>query len=773
MNRLSRLSIRKSSLSLAYIVVPIIITLVMMMPLFKARINPDLNAYLPQGTPAKLNIEQVERHFGKYDPVLMIVEAEDVLAGSTLERLKRITDTLGQVAEIRDVVSLFQAKNIRGEEGAMIVDPAVAEIPQTVEERSLLRSELASNPLVMGLLVSEDFKFALVMINPSEGVPDDALFELLHTILAQYPGKEKVIFSGMPFLRYEIQRNATRDLLILLPLGLLVMIFFLYLSFREVRGVLLPFTVVVMSIVVAIGLMPLFGYELSLIAVLTPILMVAVANNYGVHLIARYQELNALHPDWTMREITRYAMKQLGKPIILTGLTTIVGVLGLVVHIMLPARQMGVVSAVGIAFALVLSITFLPAILVKLKKGPVRRSYLVRSASLVDRFLVWCGRIATLYPARVIVVFVVVFLCAGAGMVHLRVNINNEEMMPRSHPVRQATNVVNQSFGGTKYVSVLFEGDIKDPAVMGAMDDLGKRALRIPEVGNVTSLATVLRLMSKSLHNPGDPWYDTIPDSRAAIAQYIELYQMSGDPEDFEQLVDFEYEHVLVAIQFSAGNLQQFNRVIADIEEITNEIPASTLTAGLCMVEKEMAVSIAQGQIYSLLLALFAIVILLWFIFKSFRSGLLGAIPLLFTLGCNFGLMGWAGIELDIATSLLSSIAIGLGVDYTIHLFWRLRYELNKGKSWNEAVTTTLSTTGKGISVNAFSVILGFGVLFFSGLIILKSFAILIIFSLLLCLLCAMILVPAICVIARPGFLSKTNGTQLYSHQSESQSNQS
>lgn len=746
------------------IALPIIIAMAMLLPLRQAKINPDLNEYLPQNTPAKLNIERVDSIFGKYDPILMIIKADDVINSSTLERISDISYEFIQAPEIKNVISLFEVKYIRGEEGAMLVDPAVRFIPEDEHETELLRQELLSNPLAVGLLVSEDFTYTLMLLNAEENVSDEELFEYINGVLELYPGDEQVFFSGMPYLRYEMQRLATRDLAMLLPMGLLLMILFLYFSFREIRGVVLPLSIVMMSIVVAIGLMPLLGYELSLIAILTPILMVAITNNYGVHIIARYQELNARNPSWSMKEIVSHATERLKRPIIFTGLTTIVGVLGLVVHIMLPARQMGIVSAAGIAFALILSITFLPAILSRMKKGKVHKSYLGKRRTITDHFLIWSSRVSTKKPMLTIGIFAIIFLAAGSGMIHLRVNINNENMMPRKHSIRKATDIANSSFGGTKYVSVLFKGDIKSPEVMHSMDNFSDAVKEIENVGNVTGVSTVIRLMSKSLLEPDDRFYDRIPDSRSAIAQYIELYNMSGDPEDFEQLVDFNYENALVNIQFSAKDLASFNKTIGQIEKLAEDAPYSTITAGLCKVEKEMAVSIARGQIYSLIFALLAIIILLWIIFRSFRSGILGALPLFFTLGCNFGLMGWAGFELDIATSLLSSIAIGLGIDYTIHTFWRIKHELGLDKSWEEAVKTTLTTTGKGIAVNAFSVMLGFSVLFFSNLVILQSFALLIIVSLLLCLLCALVLIPAICIVTKPGFLIKRNGTDLYNN---------
>ncbi len=738
-----------------FIIIPVIITLLFLIPLTRAKINPDLNAYLPDDTPAKLSIERIDSLFGKTDPLMIIFESDDILNPKTLNRIRKINESLTESPEIRSVISIFETKHIRGSEGMMLVDPAIPFVPETPGEKAELKKIIISNPLVYNLLISEDFRFTMMIINAEKGVPDDALYDLLHKILKDNPGNEEVYFAGMPYLRHEIQLNATRDLIILLPVGLIIMMIFLYISFRERRGVILPLAVVIMSTIVAIGLMPLFGYQLSLIAVLTPVLMVSVANNYGVHIIVRYQELNARHRKWTMPEIVSHALSKLNRPIILTGLTTIVGVLGLIVHIMLPARQMGIVSSIGIGFALLLSLTFLPAILARMKKGPIQNDFEQNKRSGIIKLLERIAKTSTGNPKIIITIFAAILIVAGAGIFNMKVSINNEEMMPPSHNIRKATAIANKHFSGTKFISVLFEGDIKDPAVMQTMDRFEQELKQIPEVGNVTSIATVTRLMSKALNNPGEKWYDTIPDMREAIAQYTELYNMSGDPDDFEQLVDFNYEHALLNVQFKAKDLKQFNSVVKRIESLAGSSPYSTTIAGLCLLEKEMAVSIIKGQVWSLLMAMVAIIILLWLIFKAFRAGLLGAVPLVFTLICNFGLMGWIGLELNIATSLLSSIAIGLGVDYTIHLFWRLKQELGQGNHWKEAFMATLTTTGRGITVNALSVIIGFAVLFLSSLVILKSFAFLIIFSLLLCLICTMILMPAILIITKPKYFNK------------------
>ena len=736
-----------------FILIPLAIALLMLLPLRSARINPDLMEYLPDDIPAKIDVDKLEQVFGQYDPVLILIKADDVLAASTLERIGALNDALSSMETVDEVISLYSLKYIRGDDGMMLVDPVIRYLPADDGEKEELRNEIRDNPLVYQLLVSSDFRYTVLLLNPADGVSDKDLIASVKEKLNEISGSEKVFLSGLPYLRDEIQRTGIRDLAILMPLGLLVMMLFLFFSFREKKGVLLPLSVVVMSIAVSMGLMPLLGYELSLIAVLVPIMMIAIANNYGVHLMARYQELNAQNPRWGMKRIINEAFRKLYIPIILTAITTIVGILGLAAHIMIPAKQMGIVSAVGIFFALVVSLLFIPAVMAGIHKGQASKTVQSKQNGWLKHLLTASAQVITHKPMRVIIPFILLVLLATAGIFRLQVSINLDEMFPRKHSIRQSTMTMNRDLGGTKTISLLFEGDIKSPEVMQEMDRVETELKTLPQVGSVTSLASVIRIISKAMNNPEDEFYNRIPDRRDAISQYIEFYSMSGDPDDFEQMVDFDYTKAVTTIQFKAKDYREFKMIVEKVGLLVEASPHCTLMAGQCLIEKELSEAIVRGQINSLLFALGAIILLLWLIFRSLKAGLAGAIPLVVTLLCNFGLMGWVGLQLDIATSLLSSIAIGIGVDYTIHLFWRLKQELQQTNNWEEAITITLKTTGRGIAINAFSVMLGFSVLFISGLTILKAFGFLIIFSLLLCLLCALVLIPALFMVFKPSFL--------------------
>lgn len=739
-----------------YIALPVLLAMCMLIPLTRSRIDTDLMAYLPGDFPSRKHMDSLEAAFGKYDPLLVVLEADDVLDPVTLGRLTALEASFETDTCVERVISLLGSQDVRGDSGNMVVDPAVPFIPATHVQREALRGIIQDNPLVYDRLVSKDFNLTLMVINPVDDCTDEAFVNAVRSTIQAHPGKEKVYLGGLPVLRHDIQRLALRDLVVLMPLGLLVMLLTLYVLFKERKGVLLPFSVVCLSILVAMGLIPLMGYAFSMIAVLIPVLMIAIANNYGVHVMTRYYEVRALHPRYGQKRLVGEVVDRLTMPIWLTGLTTMVGVLGLLSHPLLPPRQMAIAVATGILFAVVVSLTYLPALLSGMhrEKRSSRKQQQPVNHDVIEVLLKTFSRWVTRKPGLVVGVFALLLVVAGVGLTRLKVNINLEAFMPSGHEMRTAVDRLNRQLGGAKTLSIVFKAPMTQPAVLNTMDTLGLRLEQIPGVRHVTSLATVVKTLSKAMNEPDHPWYDRIPEQEAAIAQYLALFSMSGDPAELEQVVDMMYTQGLITIQFEAATYKAYKATVAAMEAELDRLSYDTLLAGQSLVEMELAASVTKGLWSSLLLAFGAILLLLWWLFKSPTAGLMGGLPLMVALTGTYGLMGWFGLELDIATSLLSSIAIGLGVDYTIHLFWRMHQERQAGLDWNDSLHTTLTTTGRGILANALSVMAGFSVLFLSSLTLLKAFGFLILFSLLLCLLAALLLVPAVLKLRQPRFLS-------------------
>jgi predicted RND superfamily exporter protein len=242
-----------------------------------------------------------------------------------------------------------------------------------------------------------------------------------------------------------------------------------------------------------------------------------------------------------------------------------------------------------------------------------------------------------------------------------------------------------------------------------------------------------------------------VPEDRNALAQYLELYLMSGDPEDLERLVDFDFQRAQIMVRVNDGSNRALKSVLARIQQLTD--PGRTRIGGYGLITADLADLVVRGQVISLVIALLVVIILLAILFRSVGAGLIAALPLAFSMVILFGWMGYLGIKLDIATALLSSIMIGVGVDYTIHFLWRYKAEKAKGLVPADAVLKTLTTTGRGISFNALSVMLGFCALPFSVFLPIRIFGFLVIISIFTCLVGALVIIPALVLIFKPAFL--------------------
>ena len=259
--------------------------------------------------------------------------------------------------------------------------------------------------------------------------------------------------------------------------------------------------------------------------------------------------------------------------------------------------------------------------------------------------------------------------------------------------------------------------------------------------------------MSKAIYTDTEDGYNRIPDTREAIAQMFELYNMSGNPDDFKQLTDLDNTKAHILIRISEPENHIIRSVKERIYELTSNFPAEVSVGGYAIIMSDFAESIIKGQIFSLLFAVITVLLLLTIVFRSFKGGLVGSIPLVASILILFGFMGFTGIALDAATALLSSIMIGVGVDFTIQYIWCFNLQIRSGMTYAEATSSAIGTIGRSIIINAFSVMAGFGALMFSGFTSIRFFGYLVLISIGSCVIGALVIIPAFLMKYKPGFL--------------------
>ncbi|MCA1746820.1 MAG: MMPL family transporter, partial [Bacteroidales bacterium] len=221
------------------------ITVLLSFSLHNISVDPDMKNYFPEKMKSMVATNAIEERFGNQDIIMIIFETGDIINAESLQRIKAVERQLKRISGIRKTTSLFGSNRIYGQDGMMFVEPAVKRIPVTPEEVEEVKKNLRENDLVMNMVVADDFRSSAILATLSQEAVEDSVFHAIHAVLKEIPGKEKVHFGGLPYLRQAINKDIRRDGLILVPAALLLMLIFLLVVFREFRGVLLPFLVVI------------------------------------------------------------------------------------------------------------------------------------------------------------------------------------------------------------------------------------------------------------------------------------------------------------------------------------------------------------------------------------------------------------------------------------------------------------------------------------------------------------------------------------------------
>jgi predicted RND superfamily exporter protein len=605
---------------------------------------------------------------------------------------------------------------------------------------------------VIGNVVARDFTAATVIGLLGTEAKDSETVAALHALVRETPGPETVLLGGMPLVRQHVSDDIRGDIRRFAPIGVVVMLAFLFFTLRQLRGVLIPFAVQVLAIIVSMGLIPLLGWKVQMVTVTLPIMLLAIGNDHTVHLVARYQEENLAGGKLSAAEITVRVLRELGFPVLTAGITTVAGFLCLVTHAVIPAAQLGVLAAVGLGFVMIAAVSLAPALLVKLPLAkPLAAN--AESQTWLDRMLNRNARFVLERKRVVIAVGALLALAASAGMPWLEVDTNPINYYPPSAPVAVTAQAVNDHFGGSTELAIMVEGDIQDPKVLGQIDALEQRLRALPQVGFTMSIAQVVRTMNRAVSGDA-PGADAIPKEREAISQLFLLYSMGGSLEDFERMVDFDYRRALLVARIRSLSTRDIAAVVDLVRgHAQREMPDVRVTVGgFGAVFADLVDAIVDGQLSSLLLSFLVVFLLNALGFWSLQAGAWSMIPMAIAVPALFGLMGSFGIELNVVTAMLSSIMIGVGVDYTVHFLWRYRDERRSGQAPEPAAHRALTTVGRGIVFNALAVVLGFSILAFSNFMPVRFFGFLVVVSIASCMLAAIVLMPALVVWLDPRF---------------------
>ncbi len=708
--------------------------------LTKIKINSNVIDSLPANDSVVSLFKSIGHQFGGNEVGVVIIEAKNVFQPAVLKDIQKITDTLAKVKGVASVTSLTNILNFDGIGNDFQVKPLInmQHLPATKQQIDSLKQQITTNKMYRNNLVSDDGTASLVIFKFSAGGNDLAVVKRVKKAVAQLSLNEKVYYAGGPFVTAMVSKIISEDLIFLIPITFLVISLILYLSFHSLQGVFLPMLSAGMAIIWALGCMPLMGINMSMVSNNIPIILMAVGSAYTIHVLNRVNQCR----EKDYRKALRKALSLIFVPVSLAALTTMIGFVSFIFGAYLKMiRDFGLITALGTFFAAVISLFFIPALLdvFPVKKQEKAKTKTQNHRSFLDHYIIQPLTKSVLnHSGTIILIWFILIALSITGIFSIRRSVDTSEYFRKNNPEHIAEKIMTQKFGGTKPVFLQFTGNMQSHDVLETMKKAEDYLEKSPYIVSTQSIADIIIKLNKALSGKKE-----IPDD-AAIGQL--WFLLSGN-ENISQLVSEDMDKGIVIAKFNAEGTHaaaDFAKYMQPFLKKYNRPGCKIQMTGLPFINAEMDQSLLESQIASLIIATIFVIGIVSLILWSFSRGLIASIPIAVTVIILFGTMGLTNIPLNMGTVLVASIAMGIGIDYSIHFITHFHDGVKNGLPVPEAIRETMRISGKAILINFSSVAGGFLVLVFSKLVPMQYFGILVALSMLSSSLGALTLLPVI-----------------------------
>jgi uncharacterized protein len=520
------------------------------------RHEDDLMAFLPADNPEIASFRAINERFGGLDVAIVGIAVDDAYDGDTLQRLDGLTAALLAMPELDHVLSLANVDDFAPDPmGGIRTSLLVEQVPDSPEASAALREMVQAREHVLGTLVSHDGTALVIYAFPAFGADTRATATAIqHAAHASFPDAQ-LHLGGAPFISQYIYDTTQADMARLTPWAVIAIVVILLVAFRNVRAVALGLISTGAGILAVYATMSVLDMPLNVVLGAMPVILFAVGSAYAIHMLARYSVHAQALP---IGEAVAKTVGHTGPVVLTAGLTTAAGLGSFVMMDITPLRQFGALTALGVAVTLLLSVTFVPAVvtLLQLKpravgSGPIGRG-LAREVALIGRH-------------RVSAAFFLMLVLGGAAALMTRVDDRLDQSAfydPGSAP-EQADRFLRERFGGASFVQIEVAGDLSDPAALRAVRQLSDRIALVDGVHRVQHVGDVVASVNQAMEGVA-----RIPDNGAQAGLLYGF--LTGNPA-VRQLVDQDRTRALVHVRLSTPDVDATERALDAIEAIVAE----------------------------------------------------------------------------------------------------------------------------------------------------------------------------------------------------------
>ena len=683
-------------------------------------VDDDIMKMLPKNLESRISWDAVQEEFGSTETIFIAFgqKGTSAFTPEALAVLWDLTEELEATDIVEDVTSISSTTRMDNIDGIMEVDDLQLSRILSQDEVNDIKNYLYRNLTIKKRLVSDSDEYLVIVVQPYNSNGMDTFRNTVVKIVDPIFSNFEVHYGGQAYITGTMPKMIRDDVQSLMKFGMLIMVLILLVNLRSFSGVGMVIMVIGLSLFSMIGFMGwvhrFTGSDRFLFTMANtsmPIILLTIANSDGVHVMTKFFKELRIKQD--TRLAVASTMDSLLIPIFLTSITTMVAFLTMIASPLEPLIGYGVTIAAGIAWAWFLSSLMLPAVISLIKWNVSSNAIAIPSA--FERVIDKLGKVVLTHPKYVFSAGATFVLIGMFGLMKVTVDVNMASFFKPGTEIRDSMDFMDDELTGTMDIRARIEGDMKDPETLSDMIALQEFMEEDEKVSISYSIANVVEQMHRTVMDD-DPAFETIPDEREKVNNLFTMYSMSGDPDDFSSLVDYNYEVGLVT---ALSKIMSTDEIFAYVEKMDQYISANLSSdlkiniTGMMVVFRDLVILIIKSSIFSITFSLFVIGVIASIFFKRILWGVLAVIPLTSAVIINFGFMGYFGIELSHITAILSSIIIGVGVDFAIHYIAQFR-RLSRTVNQDELSREVVDDVGYPIILDAASN-MGFGALLFSS----------------------------------------------------------
>lgn len=672
--------------------------------------------------------------FGSDDIIRVVIRGDDVFQPAFFQKTAVISESLKEIQGVRRVLSLPGIKKD--------IDPRDT---WPLEKFARISKSIA---LFNKNLLSDDLKTTAITLVLGETADIHAVVAAVQSCLDREGTDLRMYQIGMPLVSQALTHYTQTDLRLILPLTFLAIALLLFYIYRNVWFLILPLLAVFLSLIWTFGIMGLTGVPFSMLTMIVPVFITAVGTAYCMHICAALTE--NLSKSQNRKDAVVETFMEISLPTCLAVLTTTTGLGSLLINRITAIREFSVFAGIGMLSVLFIALTLLPAAFAVAPVAPGGKRIGGHISKWMPRLLDFIIFINLKRQRLLFFVVAAVLAVCAVGIQLVLVETNPVAFFKDGTPVSTHFHDIYKDLSGSFPVQVVLESAEEDffelPENVGYISAFQKRLESLAKVDKSISFADYLMLVNY-VTNRYQPEYYRLPEESFEVRMLINSYKIILGQDLLDAFMNPEFSHANILLLTHLSSSREFLSMRETVQSLAREVLPDHMTAavtGIGTVISESSHHLVRGQINSLWLTMGIVFSIMFILFLSAKVGAVAILVNFFPVVVVFGVMGWLGIELNMATGLIASIAIGLAVDDTIHYLTRYNREFKKDLDKDRALRDTVASVGRPIIFTTLTIGIGFSLLMFSHFVPTSVFGFLMVITMLAALAGDLILLPSL-----------------------------